>query len=151
MGRIDGDLMYDIVKNWDWGNSGDPDIYHDTQTRIQGVTFRSNLARLVETLINENKIDKAKDVIDIAMTNMPLDQYGFYTLIEPFIDGYYQVGETSKARDLFKRLRNKYQENLDYYAGLPVDEKISQGENILGDMEAYNRLVDILVINKVLW
>jgi hypothetical protein len=148
MGRIDGDLMYDIVKNWDWGNSGDPTIYHDTQTRIQSVTFRSNLARLTETLIQENKIEKAKDVIDIAMTNMPLDQFGFYTLVEPFIDAYYQVGETSKARELFQKLRNKYHEHLDYYDSLPIDEKISQGENILTQMEAYNRLVDILVINK---
>ena len=58
MGRIDSDLMYDIVKNWDWGNSGSEEIYHDPQTRSQGLSFRSNLARLMETLINENKIDK---------------------------------------------------------------------------------------------
>ncbi len=148
MGRIDSDHMYDIVKNWEWGNSGDPDIYHDTQTRIQGVTFRSNLARLTETLLEENKIEKAKDVIDMAMTNMPLDQYGYYTLIEPFIDGYYKTGETSKAHDLFERLKTKYQERLNYYSLLPVDQKISHGEDILGDMEAYNRIVDILVINN---
>lgn len=148
MGRIDTDLMYDIVTNWEWGNSGDPDIYHDTQTRIQGVTFRSNLARLTEALLEENKIEKAKEIIDIAMTNMPLDQFGYYTLVEPFIDGYYKVGETEKAHDLFERLKTKYQERLNYYDLLPVEQKISQGENILGDMEAYNRIVDILVINK---
>lgn len=148
MGRIDSEHMYDIVKNWEWGNSGDPDIYHDTQTRIQGVTYRSNLARLTETLIEENKIEKAKDVIDIAMTNMPLDQYGYYTLIEPFIDGYYRTGDTSKARDLFEKLKTKYQERLNYYSLLPIDQKISHGEDILSDMEAYNRIVDILVINK---
>ncbi len=148
MGRVDSDLMYDIVKNWDWGNSGDPDIYHDTQTRIQGVTFRSNLARLMETLINENKIEKAKEVIDIAMDNMPLDQFDYYTLVEPFIDGYYKVGETTKARDLYERLRTKYQERLNYYAYLPIDEKIGSQDAILDDMTAYNRLVDILVLNK---
>jgi hypothetical protein len=148
MGRIDTDLMYDIVKNWEWGNSGDPNIYHDTQTRIQGVTFRSNLARLTETLLEENKIEKAKEIIDIAMTNMPLDQFGYYTLVEPFVDGYYKVGETSKAHELFERLKTKYQERLNYYSLLPVDQKISHGEDILSDMEAYNRIVDILVINK---
>ncbi|GAB5475463.1 MAG: DUF2723 domain-containing protein [Maribacter sp.] len=148
MGRIDSALMYDIVTNWEWGNSGDPDIYHDTQTRIQGVTFRSNLARLTETLLEENKIEKAKEIIDIAMNNMPLDQFGYYTLVEPFIDGYYRVGETSKGRELFDRLKTKYQERLNYYSLLPIEQKISRGEDILGDMEAYNRIVDILVINK---
>jgi hypothetical protein len=148
MGRIDTDLMYDVVMKWDWGNSGDPDIYHDTQTRIQGVTYRSNLARLMEALINEGKIEKAKEIIDVAMTNMPLDQYGYYTLIEPFIDGYYKVGETSKARDLFERLKNKYIERLDYYYQIPIDEQISKGENILDDMTAYRRVIDILVDNN---
>ena len=106
------------------------------------------MARLTETLLEENKIEKAKEVIDIAMTNMPLDQFGYYTLVEPFIDGYYKVGETSKAHELFEKLRTKYQERLNYYALLPIDQKISHGEDILGDMEAYNRIVDILVINK---
>ena len=102
----------------------------------------------METLINENKIEKAKEVIDIAMRNMPLDHFDYYTLVEPFIDGYYKVGETTKARDLYERLRTKYQERLNYYAYLPVDEKIGSQDAILDDMTAYNRLVDILVLNK---
>lgn len=148
MGRIDTDLMYDVVMKWDWGNSSDPDIYHDTQTRIQGVTYRSNLARLMEALVNEGKIEKAKNVIDIAMTNMPLDQFGYYTLIEPFIDGYYKVGETTKARALFEQLKTKYIERLDYYYQIPIEEQIAKGENILDDMTAYRHIIDILVTNN---
>ena len=45
MGRINTDKMYDIVMDWDWGNSGNPDIYHDTETRRNSITYRSNLAR----------------------------------------------------------------------------------------------------------
>ena len=148
MGRIDTDLMYDIVKKWDWGNSGSSQIYHDPQTRIQGLSFRGNLARLTETLISENKIDKAKDVIEIAMTNMPLDAYSFYAFVEPFLDGYYKVGETQKGRDLFQRLKRKYQERLDYYAGVPLNEQYEQMGDIIADMEAYQRNIDILIRNK---
>ncbi|TMM58293.1 DUF2723 domain-containing protein [Maribacter algarum] len=148
MGRIDTDLMYNIVKNWDWGNSGDPDIYHDTQTRIQGVTFRGNLARLMETLIKEGKIEKAKEVIDISMTNMPIDQYGYYTLVEPFVDGYYKVGETTKARALFERLKVKYQERLDYAANTDLDQQYDKIDDIIGDMEAYRRNIDVLITNN---
>ncbi len=148
MGRIDTELMYGIVKKWDWGNSSDPDIYHDTQTRIQGVTFRGNLARLMEALVNENKIEKAKDVINIAMTNLPLDQYGYYTLVEPFVEGYYQVGETSKARELFKRLKTKYQERLEYAASTSLDQQYKNIDDIIGDMEAYQRNIDVLIRNN---
>lgn len=148
MGRIDTDLMYDIVKNWDWGNSGDPDIYHDTQTRIQGVTFRGNLARLMEALVNEGEIEKAKEVIDISMANMPIDQYGYYTLVEPFVDGYYKVGETTKARALFERLKVKYQERLDYAANTDLDQQYDKIDDIIGDMEAYRRNIDVLITNN---
>ncbi len=148
MGRIDSDLMYDIVTQWDWGNSGSPDIYHDPQTRTQGLSFRSNLARLVETLIRENKIDKAKDIIDLAMTHLPVDFYGFYTFVEPFVDGYYKVGETTKARELYGQLKGIYEDRLDYYAGVPLDEQYAKIEDILSDMEAYRRCIDILIENN---
>lgn len=148
MGRIDTELMYDVVTNWEWGNSGSSEIYHDTQTRIQGLTFRSNLARLVEELINEEKIDKAKDIIEIAMTNLPVDYFGYYTFVEPFVDAYFRVGETTKARELFHKLKTKYQERLEYYAGVPLDEQYDHIDDIIADMEGYRRNIDILIANN---
>ena len=40
---------------WNWGNSERSDIYHDPETRKNSISFRSNMARLSELLINENK------------------------------------------------------------------------------------------------
>ena len=148
MGRIDSDLMYDIVKKWDWGNSGSPDIYHDPQTRVQALSFRGNLARLTEVLIEENKIDKAKDIINIAMENMPVEYFDYYAFVEPFVDGYFKVGETEKGRQLFEKLKKIYQERLNYYAGLPLDEQQLFLDQIIPDLEAYSRNVDILIMNR---
>ena len=147
MGRIDTDLMYDIVTGWDWGNSGSSEIYHDTQTRIQSVSYRGNLARLMEALLKENKIDKAKEIIEISLTNMPVDYFGYYTLLEPFVDGYYKVGETQKARALFDALKTKYQERLEYYASTSLDEQYNDIDDIIADMEAYRRNIDTLIAN----
>lgn len=147
MGRIDTELCYDIVKKWQWGNSGSNDIYHDPQTRSQGLSFRGNLARLMEELIKEEKLDKAKDVIEIAMTNLPVEHYGFYAFVEPFMDGYYKVGETEKARVIFEKLKKVYQERLEYYSGVPRDEQYQNLEDIIGDLEAYQRLVFLLSEN----
>jgi hypothetical protein len=148
MGRIDAELTYDIVKKWEWGNSGSDKIYHDPQTRSQGLSFRSNIARLMETLIEEKKIDKAKSVIDIAMTNMPVEHFGFYAFVEPFVDGYYKVGETEKAREVYRKLKKIYQERLEYYANIPLDEQYEKMEDILADMQAYRRNIDILIENQ---
>ncbi|MEM6893568.1 MAG: DUF2723 domain-containing protein [Bacteroidota bacterium] len=148
LGRIDTDLMYDIVMKWDWGNSGSDEIYHDPQTRSQGLSFRSNLARLTEALLSENKIDKARDIIDVAMENIPVEHYGFYAFVEPFVDGYYKVGEKQKGRALFEQLKGIYQNRLTYYADIPLDEQYEKIEDILSDMQAYRRNIDILIENE---
>ncbi|WP_411029311.1 protein O-mannosyl-transferase family [Spongiimicrobium sp. 3-5] len=149
MGRVDEDLGYRIVKKLDWGNLGSPNIYHDPQTRKQGgVTLRIALARLAEKLIAENKISKAKEIIEIAMAHIPVDYFGYYTFLEPYVDSYYKVGETIKARGLFQKLKKVYEERLNYYASTPLDEQYGKIENILSSMEAYRRNIDILVMNN---
>ncbi len=144
-GRIDSDLMYDIVMGWYWGNSGNTDIYHDPQTRKQfGVTNRIALARLLEKLLEENQIAKATNIINLAMTNIPFEYYGYYNFITPFLNGYYQVGETNKARRLYHKLRRIHQERLLYYADMDLDKKYANIENIIANLQGYRRLLDII-------
>ena len=96
MGRIDADKMYNIVMNWKWGNSGDSSIYHDVETRRNGITYRSTLSRLANVLIEEGQNDKAENVLDLAMEKMPVDYFEFYSLLEPFILYYYQINKVEK-------------------------------------------------------
>ena len=145
MGRVDSELMYEKVKYWDWGNSGSPDIYHDTETRKNSISYRGNLARLIEQLINEGKLDKAEEIADIAMTNMPVAYFGYYTLLEPYISAYYEVGSKEKAQQLFKDVATKYQENLTYYSGLTISNQEQMFEDVYTDIQRYKGLVDVLV------
>jgi DNA-binding SARP family transcriptional activator len=87
-------------------------------------------------------------MIEISLNNMPVDQFGYYTLVEPFVDGYYKVGETEKARNLFDKLKTVYQERLEYYAGTNLDEQYSNIDEIIADMEAYRRNIDNLINNN---
>lgn len=144
MGYIDTEKMYKIAMSWDWGNSGDPRIYHDPETRKNSISYRTNLARLTEKLIEEGKKDKAKNIIDLAMKKMPIDQFGFYTFVEPFASGYYEVGEQAKARDILNKLSKKYQENLTYYKGLKATEQNDMYVDIVTDIERYRALLDIM-------
>ncbi|WP_067145077.1 DUF2723 domain-containing protein [Pseudotamlana agarivorans] len=145
MGRVDSDLMYEKVKKWYWGNSGSPDIYHDVETRKNSITYRGNLARLGEQLINEGKLDKAEEIADIAMKNMPVEYFGYYTLLEPYISLYYEVGNQEKARKLFKDVAKKYQENLSYYSGLKIENQERLFEDIYTDIQRYKGLIDVLI------
>jgi hypothetical protein len=145
MGRVDADLMYDLVTSWDWGGSGE-DIYHDIETRRNGITYRGNLARLIEQLINEDKLDKAEEIADLAMEKMPVDTFGFYSLLEPYISTYFEVGNHDKARKLFKEVARKYQENLMYLSSQPLKTQERLIEDIYTDIQRYRALVDVLVV-----
>ncbi len=147
MGRVDTDLMYDKVMAWDWGNSG-TDIYYDVETRKNGITYRGNMARLIEQLLNEDKLEKAEKVADLAMAKMPVDDFGYYTLLEPYITAYYEIGNKEKARKLYKDVTQKYQENLSYYSSLTIKNQTRLLDEIVTDIERYRSLVDILVYYK---
>jgi len=145
MGRIDSEKMYDIVMGWDWGNSGSPDIYHDPETRKNAISYRSNLARLAEQLIIEGELEKAENILDLAMENLPVKFYGYYTLLEPYITGYFEVNQDQKAIDLYKEVVITYQERLDYYSQFKYSLQQRYFETIMMDVERYRSLVGTLV------
>ncbi len=144
MGRIDTEKMYNIVTNWDWGNMGSSDIYHDPETRKNSITYRSNLARLSESLLNEGDTIKAREILDLGMKQMPVEYYEYYTLLEPFIQGYYEANQPQKALELWGKVAKKYQENLRFYSNWDAERQYSYADEIITDMERYRGLVDML-------
>ena len=146
MGRVDSDLMYDIVKKWSWGNSESTEIYHDPETRKNSISFRSNLSRLSETLIIEGQYDKAEEIIDLAFEKMPIDFYGYYSLWTPFIEGYYKIDKDLKAQDVVKKISLKYSDRLNYYSSLEIFNQYNVGEEIISDIERYRNLIETMLV-----
>ena len=146
MGRIDTEKMYEVVMSWDWGNSGSPDIYHDTETRRNGITYRSNLARLAEALINEGENEKAEKILDLAMEKMPVKYFEYYSLLEPYILGYYELDKPEKARAIFEEVSKKYQENLVFFSGMKVTRQYNMADEIISNMERYRSIVNIVIV-----
>ena len=146
MGRVDSDLMYEIVKKWSWGNSESTEIYHDPETRKNSISFRSNLSRLSETLILEGQYDKAEEIIDLAFEKMPIDFYGYYSLWTPFIEGYYKIDKDLKAHDVVKKISLKYSDRLNYYSSLEIFNQYNVGEEIISDIERYRNLIETMLV-----
>jgi len=144
MGRIDTEKMYALIKNWEWGNSGNPGVYHDVETRRNSITYRGHMARLIEDLINEKQLDKAEEITDLAMEKMPVDIFGYYTFLEPFIGAYYEVDAKEKARELYRQVAVKYQENLNYFGQVSEDNQSKYIQNVYFDIERYKGLVDTI-------
>ena len=145
MGRIDTEKMYDIVMNWDWKNSGTDDIYYDVETRRNSITYRSNMARLADSLHKEKKFEKAEKVLDLAMEKMPVEHFGYYTLLSPIIEVYYKLDKVEKARAIWQDVAKKYQEKLRYFSSLDYERQVNLTEEISTDIQRYRSLVDMLI------
>ena len=144
MGRIDTDLMCNIVKKWTWGNMGKPNIYLDPETRKNSIIFRGNIARLTEKLIAEGKNAQAKEMMDIAMKNMPVEAYGYYFTLDPFVQGYFKVGQRETARKLAQQIFAKYQEELNYYTHLDAEELNLSVARIQYAIDRYGDLLQLI-------
>tara|TARA_X000001036_G_scaffold238193_1_gene222162 strand:- start:498 stop:4028 length:3531 start_codon:yes stop_codon:yes gene_type:complete len=148
MGRLDSDLMYDIVMKWSWGNSESTSIYHDPETRKNSISFRSNMARLAEKLIDEGKNKKAKEVLDLAIHKMPLDYFGYYSLVVPMIDTYYRLDAVKSAQQLALKVGEKYRDEMEYFSSLKPSQQYLLGEEIITQAERYRTLMEAVLVNK---
>ncbi|HET8855753.1 MAG TPA: hypothetical protein VFM60_07500, partial [Salinimicrobium sp.] len=112
------------------------------------ITYRSNLARLIQVLLAEGKQEKAETILDLGMEKMPVEYFGYYFLLEPYISGYYEIGQVEKARALWEAVAEKYQQNLDYYSSLNLDRQFRLASEIVSDIERYRSLINILIIQQ---
>ena len=145
MGRIDANRMYNIVTKWDWGNSDSPDIYHDPETRKNSISFRSNITRLANALIEEEQVEKAITVLDLAMEKMPIESFGYYSLVTPIASAYFRAGATEKAQQIVQKLAAGYHEYMRYYAQWDNDDQLALMEDLVGNVERYKSLMTEVV------
>ena len=147
MGFIDTESAYTKIMKWDWGNSGG-DIYHDPETRKNAFSYRASIARVVEKLIDEKKFDKAENLLDLAMKNMPVNKFELYTLVEPFLNAYYKINKPKKARKVYQDLATVYKGHITYYKTLNIEEQIFIVDDILTDLERYKTIIITAIENK---
>ena len=99
-------------------------------------------------MIEEDKKDKAKKIIDLAMEKMPLDYFGYYSLLVPFVDSYYRLGALESAQNLAKQVSFKYSDELEYFASLSPSEQFMMGEEIITQVERYRTLMEAILIHE---
>jgi len=144
MGRLDTDKNYNLAMKWEWGNGESTKIYHDPETRRNAISYRTNLSRLMKQLIAEGKMDKARNIIDLAVNKTPVDYYGYYLTLEPFATGYYQIGQKEKAQALLSKLMTKYKEELLYFSTFKSADQSFMATDIVTAIERYRSLLEVM-------
>lgn len=145
LGSINTDIMYKNVKAFDWGGMNDPKVSLDIETRRNSISFRGRLERLASALIAEGKNKKAEEILDISVKEMPVEKFGYYSLILGHIEDYYKIGAQEKARNLGKILIKKYSENLEYYAQFDRQDIALVFDEIESNLRQYQNLVQTVL------
>uniref|UniRef100_UPI004048971C DUF2723 domain-containing protein n=1 Tax=Polaribacter sp. TaxID=1920175 RepID=UPI004048971C len=141
MGRIDSEKLYDFIQNVDWRNSNDGKIYLDEQTKRSSISIRNNMMRLAETFINEKDYKKAKEILDLSLDKMPLNQYEYYTMVIDYPRLYYKLGEKEKAREITAQLIEVYQQKLRWYSTFDTSFYNTIGDEIESSLQIYKRWI----------
>ena len=120
MGRVATDVMYDnVVNKFLWGNMDHArDIYLDENVLRMTTNLRLQLSSLAEALIEEDRKDMARTVLDISMEKMPEHNVPYDRILLPTVEAYYAIGDREKADRLAERLFSIMEEDLTYYLSL---------------------------------
>ena len=140
-GRVETEKMYDNVMNkFRWGGFNNPEVYLDENHIRMGTNIRNNLTRLANALINEDKIDKAKDVLNLTATVLPSDRIP-HTYFSVFMaEAYYKADEPDKGDEVLKELALSNLQELKYYTSLPLDKQNGVSNDMQRAMAIYREI-----------
>lgn len=120
-GHINTELLYNNYMNkFTFGGIKDPDVYID-QFHILTVnimSFRANYSRLASALNDEGKKDKAINVLDRCMEELPTNKIPFDNTLIGFIQEYYRANATDKANALLSDMAKQSYDKLNYFLSL---------------------------------
>jgi tetratricopeptide (TPR) repeat protein len=125
---IDSDIMYDnIMHKYQYGNMEQPGVYIDETIGRMAKGFRRLFVELGNQLVEENKPEKAKEVMDRCLNvipdyNVPLE----LTLRDADIgDIYHKIGNDEKASEIYDILKNRALKDLNWYSQLNQNDYMS--------------------------
>ncbi len=141
-GRVDTEKMYDNVMNkFKWGGYNNPAVYLDENHRRMVTNVRNNLTRLANALLDEGQKEKAVDVLNKLMEELPpaLVPHNHFSIF--LAEAYYKAGEFDKGDEIMRDIAKEFMQDIAFYSSLSSKKK----QSIMGDLERvmaiYGRLL----------
>ena len=123
MGRVDANSLYQIVKNYKWGNFKDLNVHFDETSMQNIVPYRSSVSRAAEALALSGQKAKAIELLDLASKEIPVVKYNDPRSLSSIVYGYIVSGQEQKGLKLAEELKKGIFVEYDYYANLPAAEQ----------------------------
>jgi len=123
LGRVNADILYNVVKNFKWGNFKDLKVHYDETAQQNIVSYRSAASRAAEALALSGQKQKAAEVLDLASKEIPVEKYNDPRSLSSMVYGYIVAGQEQKGLKLAEELKRGIFTEYDYYTSLPLSEQ----------------------------
>lgn len=125
-GRINSSILYDNLMNkFEWGNIKNPkvnmDFFH--RNNIGVMKYRNTFLRLAEKLFEEGKKEKALEVLNKSLEELPVSQIGSDSYLLYYIPLLYELKANEKANDLIEILARESYQNIRYVLSLKPSKR----------------------------
>lgn len=149
LGRIDPDKMYSNIQKLEWRNINSGRIYLDEQTKKNAISVRNNLMRLSEAFALEGDTLKAKEVLDLSLEKMPIEDFDHYSISLGYPEYYYKLNDTISARKTAETLIRISKEKLVWLSQFDrvgaelvmddIDTQLYMYRNVLGQVTQFDK------------
>jgi hypothetical protein len=136
MGRVDPNSLYNVVKNFRWGNFKDLSIHYDEAATSNIIGYRMTASRAASALALNRQKGKALEILDLVSKEIPVEKYNDPRSLSSMIAGYIIAGQEQKGLQLAEILKKEIFEEYDYYMSLsPAFQKQSARQMRVKPME----------------
>jgi hypothetical protein len=123
MGRVDANSLYNIVKNYRWGNFKDLSVHFDETCTQNIIGYRSSASRAAEALALSGQKAKAIEILDLVFKRNSGFKINDPRSLSSIVYGYIVSGQEQKGLKLAEDLKKGIFEEYDYYSKLSPNEQ----------------------------
>jgi len=141
MGRVDGNSLYNIVKNYKWGNFKDLNVHFDETATSNIIGYRSAASRAAAALALKGDKKRALEILDLASKEIPAEKYNDPRSLSSIVNGYIIAGQEKKALEIAENLKKAIFEEYDFYLTLNPAEQRNIGRQMRSKPAEYSLVV----------
>lgn len=129
---VDTEIMFDnMVNNFHWRELDNPNVYYSEDYRNFVLNHRASFNTLIETLLVEGKLDKAKEALLKCLSAMPdnVIRYDHFSVQQV---GYLlTLGEEEKAMEMADLIAMRSDEMLTYMFENGIRDQFEMQKNLI--------------------
>jgi hypothetical protein len=113
---VNADLAYkNFTENFAFRGMNNPDAYLDEEYRRFASNHRSALNSIVIALLDQDKMEKATDLLNYGLEVMPNEAIPYDLSSGQSVPLFFEVGEDEKAMDIIDKVSKKSLDMIEFY------------------------------------